>query len=188
MVTGEFGLIVQLFSAVAQIASSLFNVYQPSLQEAYARRNFSYSRKVVSFSIVSYILLYIIGSAGIILVAIPILRYIRPQMTFAVGISLLISVYQGILKYRDCYACYLAGTNRLVYYKAFLISAAFCLGLSLIALKFTHWGMYGLALAQIFSQLLFNAWYWPLKVDKELGLTIKTKVRLSIEVVKQREV
>lgn len=184
-VTGEFGLIVQLFSAVAQIAASIFNVYQPSLQEAYARRNIEYLRKKFSFSLMVYILLYIVGTAGIIVFIVPILKYIKPEMKFELVILLLISLYQAILKYRDCYACYLAGTNRLIYYKSFLVSAILCLVMAVALLDKFHLGIIGLALAQILSQIVYNIWYWPRLVDRELQLNFRNKVSYFINNLKE---
>lgn len=184
--TGEFGLIVQLFSAVAQIAASLFNVYQPTLQEAYARRIIERLRKIVSFSLIMYIFLYVLGALVVIFAVVPILKLIKPQMEFAIGILLLICIYQGLLKYRDCYVCYLAGSNRLIYYKSFIISAGLCLMLAFWFLGTLKMGMYGLAIAQIISQCVFNVWYWPRIVDKELGLNFRKKIHYFIDTCKLR--
>lgn len=185
--TGEFGLIVQLFSAIAQISSSLFSVYQPALQEAYARREKEYSQRIFSFSLIAFELLYVMGSMAVIVIIVPILKYIRPQMSFNILVLVLLCIYQGLLKYRDCYACYLAGTNRLIYYKSFLFSAMVCLLLSLIFLKYFNLGIIGLGIAQIISQLIYNVWYWPKMVDNELSLTFLMKYKKFIRVLKEKK-
>jgi hypothetical protein len=39
--------------------------------------------------------------------------------------------------------------------------------------------MVGLVIAQILSQCIYNVWAWPLKVHKELGLSVKKMMMLG---------
>ncbi len=184
--TGKYSLAVQLTSAVAQISSSIFSSYQPTMQEAYAHRNNDYLRRVVSFSMRIYTLCYPLGILCIIIIVIPLLRFIKPSSSVSIIVLIEIAVYQFILKYRDCYAWYLGGTNRLIYYKSFLTSSILCIVLSLFCIKVVGLGIFGLVIAQISSQIIFNAWYWPLFVDKEINLNFTTKNRLFLEFLREK--
>ena len=76
------------------------------------------------------------------------------------------------MKFRNCYTSYFSSTNRLIYYKAFIVSAIVCIALSFLALAILKIGIVGLILAQIFSQVFFNAWYWAFKAHQEMKLGI----------------
>lgn len=174
-VTASFGLAVQFTSAIAQISAALFSSYMPSIQEAYAHRNYRRLRSDVSFGIGSYMVLYPIGLVCL-LILMPIINLIISGKILNIELILGVGIYQFIIKYRDCYAWYLGGTNRVIYYKSFLVASLLCILFSVLLVQYFKWGVRGFIIAQILSQLLHNAWYWPRLVDKELNLTFKKKM------------
>jgi purine-cytosine permease-like protein len=117
-----------------------------------------------------YIGVFILGLICAIFIGLPILKLIKPETVVGVPILLGLSLYQFILKFRNCYTSYFSCTNRICYIKSFVISAILCVALSFI---FTGWfqiGIWGLIVAQIFSQIVYNFWAYALKAHKEMDL------------------
>lgn len=176
-VTASFGLAVQFTSGVAQIASALFSTYLPSIQELYVHRKLDDIRSNISFGLITYVLLFPIGIISIILL-IPVINLIKGNSILNIGIVMGVAIYQFLIKYRDCYSWYLAATNRVIYYKSFIMASILCTGISIFFVKCLNMGIEGFIFSQIISQLIHNAWYWPMYVDRELGLTFRKKIIL----------
>lgn len=170
--TASFGLAVQCTSAIAQIASSLFSSYMPAMQEAYAHRNVDKIKKQLSYSIILYVLIFPIGLACLLLI-VPLINIVKGEDILNIGILIGVGLYQYILKLRDCYAWYLGGTNRVIYYRSFIYASIICVILSIVFVRFLEMGIYGFIIAQIVSQIIHNSWYWPLFVNRELQLSVK---------------
>ena len=83
-----------------------------------------------------------------------------------------IGITQFIIVLRNCYASYLSTTNQIEYWKGFIISGCGAVVGSIILLRFFQFGVWGIIVATLVSELVYNAWYWPLKVHKELQLSI----------------
>ncbi|MCD7120631.1 hypothetical protein LTY37_07395 [Limosilactobacillus agrestis] len=172
--TASFGLAVQFTSAIAQISSALFSSYMPALQEAYAHREKKRIQEKLSYSMGIYIILFPLGIIALLL-CIPLINFIKGSNILDVKLILGVGLYQYLLKYRDCYSWYLGGTNRVIYYKSFIVASILCVLLSILFVQYLSLGVMGFIIAQIFSQIIHNAWYWPRFVDKELGLTCAKK-------------
>ena len=83
-----------------------------------------------------------------------------------------VGLYQFMLKYRNCFTSYFSCTNRIPYTKAFIISSVVCVMLAL-AMLWGGLGVWGLVLAQIIGQSIYNVWYWPIKTHQDLEMTVK---------------
>lgn len=170
--TGAYSLVVQLAQAIVQISSALYTAYQPTLQSAYVARNKEKIKDVMSAILISFVFLSILGFAALFIVGIPVIRLIKPSAVLEPALILGVGAYQVILKGRNCYTSYLSSTNRIPYTGAFVMSGILCVMFSLIFEQFLSLKIEGLIFAQILSQLIFNAWYWPIFVHKELSLSI----------------
>lgn len=183
--TGMYSLGVQIASAIAQIAGALYNGYQPELQNSYVCNNKKRTKEIMSLTIVSYIYLYIIGTIGILFVGVPLLKIIKSDSSINSYVIFGLCIYQFILKFRNCYTSYYSATNRIVYVNAFVCSAVLCVLLSFISCGYLKDGLRGLIFAQIISQLVYNAWHWPLMVHRELKLSfIELMIQGNLEVKK----
>ncbi len=172
-VTGVYSLSVQASTAVSNISGALYTANQPVLQASYITGNREKTKDTMSLIVVSFILIYIVGTIAVVTVGLPILKFIKPNIALTSYILLGTGVYQFILKFRNCYTSYFSCTNRIPYVKPFIIASINCVVLSLILLKKSSLGIWGLILAQIFSQTFFNFWYWPLKAHKEMNLSLR---------------
>lgn len=168
--TGIYSLGVQIAAAIAQIAGALYTAYQPSLQEAYINKNNTKLKESMSVIVVSYVYLFIVGTIGVIFVVIPFMQVIKPSYIISVPMLLGLCLYQFMLKFRNCYTSYFSCTNRIIYLRAFVFSSILCVALSILFTGMMSYGIWGLIVAQILSQSIYNIWYWPIKAHKELEL------------------
>ena len=179
--TGTFSLCSQLTSILATVAGTMYTTYQPSLQSAYASGNRNAQKRYLSFIVMSFIIIYIIGFLGLITIGLPIVSILKPSYKIPLSLIIAVGVYQFMLKLRNCYTTYISSTNRLFYWKHFVISAFICITLSLIFDGIFDMGVWGLVISQLISQIAFNAWYWMIFVHKELQLSIKVVFMLAFE-------
>lgn len=168
--TGVYSIGVQIASAIAQVAGTLYNAYQPELQYSYITSNKEKMKTTMSMIIMSFSYIFIAGLIGVCAIGLPLLRLIRPSAVVSVPILLGLSAYQFILKYRNCYTSYFSCTNRIIYMKAFVVSAVLCVALSFVAIGLFDFGVWGLIIAQIISQAVYNLWKWPSLAHKEMGI------------------
>ena len=174
--TGAYSIGVQAATAISQIAGTLYNAYQPELQYAYINKQSEKTRKIMSIIVMSYVYLFILGSLLFCIVGLPLLRLIRPSAVVATPVLLGLCAYQFTLKFRNCYSSYFSCTNRIIYVKGFVVSAFNCVIFSLIALGLLKCGVWGLIVAQIASQAIYNLWRWPYLAHKEMGLSISEMI------------
>ena len=174
--TGSYSLAVRLGMAVAQVSSAMYTANQPVLQSAYINNDKAKMKKKMSLIVFSYTVLDIVGMLLVVIVGLPLLRLIRPETVVSTSIMVAIGFYQFILKFRNCYTSYFSCTNRIPYIKAFLISSIGCVVLSFIFMGWFHYGVWGLIVAQIISQGIYNAWAWMVKAHKEMDLSAQETI------------
>ena len=170
--TGVYSIGVQIASAIAQIAGTLYNAYQPEIQSAYINSDRDALRRVMSLIVMSFVYLFALGVAAFTVAGLPLLRIVKPSAVVSVPVLLGLCAYQFILKFRNCYTSYFSCTNRILYLNGFLVSAVLCVALSFAAIGPFGLGIWGLIGAQIFSQAVYNLWKWPMKAHGELNFSL----------------
>lgn len=184
--TGVYSLGVQIATAVTTLASVIYGTLQPMLQSAYVKGNVESVRKTMSLIVVTFVLSFIAGALGATVIGVPILRWIKPESIVEIPILMGIFANNFILKFRDCYTSYFSSTNRLIYMPAFITSSVLCIALSVILLEYTKLGIWGLIIAQIASQAVFNMWYWPMKCHKELKLGLRATIHYAFQIYRRK--
>ena len=178
--TGAFSLGTQIATAIAIISGTLYTAYQPQLQAAYINGEKANVVKTMSLILTSYIVLFVLGIIGAITLAMPLLKYIKPDVVLQLGLFTAICVYQFVLKLRNCYTSYFSCTNRIIYMRAFVASAVMSVVFSLLFLKYSTMGVWGIVLAQLLSQLVFNAWYWLILAHEELKVGFIELLKIGV--------
>ena len=84
-----------------------------------------------------------------------------------------------MLKFRNCYTSYFSCTNRILYVNGFILSAIICVILSFIFIGPFNYGVWGLIIAQILSQLFYNVWKWPSLAHREMNLSFQEMVSIG---------
>lgn len=166
--TGVYSIGVQASTAINHISKTLYTAKQPEIQNAYITSDMPKIRSIMKYVTATFLGLFAAGVAGFILVGMPLLKLVKPEAVVSVSIFLGISLYQMMLGFRDCYASYFSCTNRILYLRAYVISAISGVVLSFILMGVFKLGVWGLIAAQIISQSCYNVWYWPLKAMREI--------------------
>ena len=133
----------------------------------------------MSFIVVSYAVVNLLGIVALVAVGLPLLRLIRTDVVAGAGLTAAIGLYQFVIHLRNCYTSYFSCTNRILYVKAFLVSALLCVALGYVFLAVLGYGAWGLVAAQMASQLVFNAWHWMFKAHKEMSLGFAETLKLG---------
>lgn len=169
--TGVYSIGVQIATAIMQISKTLYNAKQPELQNAYINSDLKTMQKTMSLVVTAFIYLFIIGIIGTIFVGLPILKLVKPSAVISIDVLLAICSYQILLGFRDCYASYFSCTNRILYLKSYIFSALLGLILAFFSMGVLDLGIWGLIFSQLFSQIIFNVWYWCYKAHQELQIS-----------------
>ena len=169
--TGNYSIGVQISMAIAVVAGILYSTYQPALQETYISANRGQMQIIMSRIVTGFVILFLVCFLGVVMIGVPILKYIKPDINLSLSMLFWLSMYQFILKFRDCYTSYFSCTNRIIYVTAFVLSSLLCILLSIIFIGKLNFGIQGLIAAQIISQIVYNVWYWPYKAHKELAIS-----------------
>lgn len=183
--TGIFSFSMQMVTAIATISMSLFTTYQPMMQSAYVSKNKTVLKKCMSLGWFSFIVIYVVGIICLLTFGIPIISIIKPSFEVNYNVLLLAGLYQFVLKYRNCCTSYISATNRLIYTNGFVTSVVICLLVSCVFEFYFKLGMYGLLYAQLLSQIVYNAWKWPILVHRELNLNVRQVVQIGYEECKK---
>ena len=166
--TGLYSIGVQIATAINHISKTLYTAKQPEIQNAYITLDRAKIRSTMKYIVTTFLALFVTGAAGFIIVGMPLLRLIKPDAVVSVPVFLGIAAYNIMLGFRDCYASYFSCTNRILYLKAYIISAILGVILSFIAMGVFDLGVWGLIGAQIISQSCYNVWYWPIRAMREI--------------------
>lgn len=169
--TGVYSIGVQITTAIAQIAATLYNAYQPELQSAYIRKDLISTQRTMSLIVISFLGLFFVGVMLFLLVGQPLLRLVQPSAVVSNSVFLGLALYQLIIQFRNCYTSYFSCTNRIIYMKSFLFSSLICVSLSFISIGILKQDLWGLIAAQIISQSIYNLWKWPCLAHKEMHFT-----------------
>lgn len=181
--TGVYSLGAQVAMAVASISAATYGAYQPALQNAYVVGDTRRMKDVQALIVGAFIGVYLVASVSVVFFGMPLLGIIKPENELSVPIMIGLLLFQFALKFRDCYTSYFSSTNRIIYVRAFVLSAIASVLLSLVLLGMLDMGVAGLIVGQLVSQLCFNAWYWAKKANQELGMTVFGALRYSVSVL-----
>ena len=178
--TGMYSIGLQIANVVQALSTTLYVTYQPSLQSNWVQGNKNEVKRLMLRIIKVYIASYFVGVIGVITVGIPLLRLIKPDVIVSTPLMLGIFASYFILGYRDSFTSYFSCTNRLIYVPAFIISSLACVMLSVALMQWGNMNVWGLVIAQIVSQLAFNAWYWSAKAHRELKICFNDIIQVKI--------
>lgn len=185
IVTAVYSLGVQLATGISQLSAAMYSANQPVLQSAFISGNDERMRSTMSLIVVSYTILNVIGLLLVIVIGLPLLGLIRPEVVLGWDLMLGIGSYQFVIHLRNCYTSYFSCTNRIIYAWSFIGSSILCVLLAIVALDILSLGVWGLVGAQLVSQLVFNAWWWMAKAHREMRLSFAETISLGLDSCKK---
>jgi len=177
--TAVYALTVQLVDSIAKLSMSICNAHTAALQKAYVTDDWRSGREIQSFCIVGMAGVYWLGIIGLETVGIPLLAWMKPEAALDRYVIGGYGVYQFLLSIRDCYGRYLSCTNRVIYWKAYLLSGLGGVLVYSLALYLMDCGIWGIIVISILAEAIYNVWKWPRMVNRELGLSWKAVLILG---------
>ena len=177
----SYGLMMQLVSILAGVSTALFATNVPKISSLRINNDREGVVKIFAFAMNCYYALFVLGSAMIILVGPPALRFIGSNATLPTNVVLITFLIIMLLENNHSnFATYITTGNDVPFVKAALISGfLICIG-DVMVLHFTEFGLIGIVLVQGLVQLAYNNWYWPKYVLKELNINYFTFIAKGI--------
>ncbi|MBR1543003.1 MAG: hypothetical protein IJ628_10400 [Bacteroidaceae bacterium] len=166
--TGTYSVGLQIANVVAIFSATLYTTYQPALQHNWIKKNMDEVRRIMRLIVLTYIITFFTGSIAVITVGLPILKLIRPEVIISTELMAGLFISQFIIQFRNCYTSYFSCTNRLDYMPHFVFASVLTIILSIVFIQWGNMKTWGLIIAQIISQCIFNIWYWPIKAHREM--------------------
>lgn len=178
--TAVFSLTTQLVTAVGKIARSIHNAHTPVFQRAYITGDEKTARETQAFCIFIYAIVFILGILALITVGIPILGVFKPDAKVDRLIIAGYAVYQFMLSYRNCYGAYLSCTNRVWYWKSYIITSFVVVLTYTILLYNFGSNVWYIIVISVLGESIYNFRKWPGLVNKELNMKAKDIVNLGV--------
>ena len=179
--TGIYSISVQLLTAIATISGGLYSAYQPSMQSAFVNKNKKEAGRLMSIVMVTYTTLFWVGFLGLIIVGMPVLKILKPDVLFDVNVLAGLAVYKFLFRRHSLYASFISNTNQVPYYKSYLLFGIVGVFLSVAIIIKLQLGVWGLIIGQFLAQLMYNFWKWPLVVYSILEINWLEFVKMGIE-------
>ena len=179
-----YSLTIQLVKAVADISRSIFNAYTPVFQSSYIRDEYTNRSESVAFCVFLFSLLYIIGICAVLIVGIPIIRLIKPDVELSKIVLIGFAVYYYQFYSRTNYCMYLSCTTRDIYWKSNIVTALLTVAAYSLAMLMTDLGVWAIIFVSVLFEALYNSWKWPMMVKKELGLSVGSIIIIGMKKTK----
>ncbi len=175
--TGSYSVVLQLVNAAASCAGVALSTNQPALQSAFARGDEVYERELTAKTAAGYVLSYAACILGIALVVMPLVIWMRPSFSCDWALFALMASYVFLWKQHSMCATFITNANDLPFVPAFVASSVAGVALTVVLVRFTGAGLYGLVLGQAVAQLCYNNWKWPEAAASRLGTTYPALLR-----------
>ena len=184
--TAAFSLTTQLITSLGKGARSIDNAYAPEYQGAYIKGDIIRLKETKALCLTAFSIVYWIGIVAILLVGIPILQVIKPEVLLSISFILIYGLYQFILTYRNIFGAYLSATNRVIYWKAYVLTGVGSIALYTVILNYFGGGIWTIVFTSIVCELSYNFWKWQSIVNRELGLEYPSLFTLGIKMIKDK--
>ncbi len=171
--TSSYGIITQVGSMMGSLAASYYAAYQPQYSSLCLKQDKEAIKKLTCRSMFVYKVFFSAVFSGFVLLGIPFLHIIRPEMELNPGMVLAISAFYYLYNQQSLYCSMIASSNRIPYYKSFVITAVASVTLSVAMTGMLHLEVWGLIQAQLLANAVYNNWYWPRYVMKEQGIAYR---------------
>ncbi len=166
---GSYGLTLQIVSALAVICSFYLNIHLADLYKYRIENNINEVKYIYGKGIFVHILLYVIGTAIILLLGDYILG-IFGKITLIPLLPLILLLFFQFLSSNHAMATTLISIQgEAPYNKPLILTGCCAVLLSFFVLSYTSWGILGVILAIGITNLCYNNWKWPGKASQELS-------------------
>lgn len=171
-ITASYALIVQILTIISSISFIHFTTKLPELNVARVNNQTVRMKCLLSKLWFSFVITYVSLVLLLYWLGVPLIEFFKPGVMLSNNLLLFVSLYMFLEANHSLFASYISTSNRLPYMIPYSVSAILGILLSIILLKYTNWGVWGIVFGQFIIQLLYNNWKWPYYVMKETGLSL----------------
>jgi len=167
-VSGQFGIVNQIVTLCLTLSNSYFNTYLAKFNYFRVKNNINDLILLFKKSVFINYSINIVLFTGVILLGDYLLGLMSTDKSLLpLPMTILIIVYRFLYNNQNIFVSLLSTKNIVPYYKSFIISALITVSIQFILLNIKPTLLN--ILAPIFViQLIFNNWYWPFQVIKDL--------------------
>lgn len=159
--TGVYSLLLQIANAVCTLSASYARAHFPVFQSLVVRNQRGKARELVGEIIALYWVLFVFGSACVMLVGVPLLSEFKSSMSDSSILFLLVAGYTGLYYHHSLVCGLIASRNEIPYMGAYLAAALIGVGLTYLVLGVWDLGVAWMVVAQFSAQMIYNNWRWP---------------------------
>lgn len=164
----SFGLLQQFNTIAVGLSITLFNSFTPRIASHCVEKDKENLYKDFSLCMGAFYLVFIILAVCVIFAGPLVLKIIKSNATLPCLLFMILFFMTQLLEQNHgLYAAIIALHNKVPYVRASLISGGFIVVGLYITLRFTHIGIWALAVVPGIVQLAYNNWKWPVFVCKE---------------------
>lgn len=179
--TASYALSIQIITIVSSFSTIYYTTNQPALTEATLHRDLERKRLLFARSWIVFFFAFVCLSLGVIIVGFPLLKLFGSKTAINLWIYIGLSVYLFLEANHSLFASYISAGNILPYTFPYLISSIVSLALSVIVIKTTTLGIWGLIISPFIIQLVYNNWKWPQYALKDLGISFAKLFRIGLK-------
>lgn len=167
-ISGQFGMVSQIITLCLTISNSYFNTYLAKFNYFRVKNDIGELTKLFKKSIMINYCINFILFLGLILFGQYILDiFASEKLLLSTSLMLIIIVYRFLYNNQTIFVSLLSTKNEIPYYKTFIVSALITVSIQ-ITLLFLSPIILSIILPILIVQLIYNNWYWPLQVVKDL--------------------
>ena len=168
---GIYAISMQLLNVIHTGSAVYCNAKKPAVQNAYVARDERRLISGVGVSMVLYGMLFCLGIVGVAFVIAPLLTMLNPTYVFDTPSLFLLGIYLYVIGRFKLYAGFIAMTNDLSYYRAFIVSGFVALVAAAGSLEVFGSSIFAFIVPQLGVQCAYNAWKWPKYFQQLIGVS-----------------
>lgn len=182
-VSGEYGICLQLLTALAGVAQIYYQATIPQLTQARQGNNSDESKKLFSVSSTIAWGIYICGFLALLILGKPLLSLIGSQTPLNIGMLVLISFYMfGEMNY-SMSASFISLENTLPFVPSVVLTTILIIPLSFLSIKLSL-GIWGLLGVRCLVESAYIFWKWPMVAHNQIGTNYFGMLKCGIRELK----
>lgn len=168
--TGMFSILLQIANALCHFAQAYAKAYLPEFQSAYAQEDGEKQTAIVGKGLAVYWILALLGTLGVCVIVLPLLPLFKQGLTIDYPFYMALSVYLVLLNHHSLCCNFIISTNQIPYLRGYLLAAIGGIAVSTLCMSVLDGGIWGLLFGQFICQIVYNNWYWPAWLCRELNV------------------
>lgn len=182
---GSYGLLVQCGVVLSGVAAIMNNSYMPKFSGYRVTGQVKELTMLFSFTVLIFWLVMFLGSLVVVLCGTPLLNLIHSNTHIpSHWICTLYFLVLALEGNHSMFAGLITTKNEVPFVKAALLSGVAIVLLTFIGLHFFACTLLGVVLIQGVVQLVYNNWYWPNWVLKDLNVSLLQFVNSGLAYIK----